>query len=180
MTETTYIDHAPRTVPVWDIAVRVFHWALVTFFFTAYFTGDELEAVHEFAGYAVLGLVGFRLVWGLIGTRHARFTSFWFRPREVKAYLLSLLTLRPRHYLGHNPAGAWMIFALLVSLVMTASTGILTEEVGHAWEDVHEFFVNLTLFLVFGHVAGVLVSSLLHRENLVRAMFTGRKRVSPE
>ncbi|HEV57840.1 MAG TPA: cytochrome B [Phycisphaerales bacterium] len=169
---------SPETVRVWDFLVRVFHWALVTFFVTAYFTGDELDAVHEFAGYAVLGLVGFRLVWGLVGTRYARFTSFWFRPREVVDYLKSLASRHPRHYLGHNPAGAWMIFALLASLLLTAATGILTEEANHGWEDLHEFFANLTLLLVLGHVAGVLVSSVLHRENLVRAMLTGRKRAS--
>ena len=175
MTDTTFIDHEPRTVPVWDIAVRIFHWALVTFFLTAYLTGDELESVHEFAGYTVLGLIGFRLIWGLVGTRYARFSSFWFSPREVMDYLKSLATLNPRRYLGHNPAGAAMIFALLFSLVMTAGTGILTEEVSHGFEDLHEFFANFTLVLVFGHVAGVVISSLLHRENLVRAMITGRK-----
>lgn len=184
-------------VKVWDPLVRVFHWLLVVGFFTAYFTEGEGETLtlHTWAGYVVAGLILVRLVWGVIGTRHARFSDFVTRPVVVKDYLLSVLRLHPRRYLGHNPAGGLMIIALLISLLVTVSSGMslyAVEEqagplagwlgnLGESWEDVfeglHEFFANFTLFLVVVHVAGVLVDSLLHGENLVRAMITGRKQV---
>ena len=182
-------------IKVWDPLVRVFHWLLVLAFFTAYLTEgeDETLVVHTWAGYAVVGLILVRLVWGVIGTRHARFGDFVTRPAAVKDYLLSVLRLHPRRYLGHNPAGGLMVIALLVSLFATVSTGMslyaIEEQagplaawlggLGEFWEEVfegvHEFFANFTLFLVVMHVAGVLVESLLHSENLVRSMITGRK-----
>lgn len=182
-------------VKVWDPLVRVFHWLLVIGFFTAYFTEgeDETLSLHTWAGYVVAGLILVRLVWGFIGTRHARFSDFVTRPVVVKDFLLSVVRLHPRRYLGHNPAGGMMVVALLISLLITVSSGMslyAVEEqagplaawlggLGESWEDVfeglHEFFANFTLFLVVLHVAGVLVESLLHGENLVRAMFTGRK-----
>ncbi len=185
-----------REVKVWDPLVRVFHWTLVIGFFTAYFTEGEEETLtlHTWAGYTVLGLVLVRLLWGFVGTRHARFSDFVYRPSTVKDYVLSVVKLDPRRYLGHNPAGGLMIVVLLASLVLTTCFGMALYAVdeqagplagwlgtlGESWEDafkeVHEFFANFTLFLVVVHVAGVIVESLLHGENLVRAMFTGRKR----
>ncbi|MBU1191152.1 MAG: cytochrome b/b6 domain-containing protein [Gammaproteobacteria bacterium] len=182
-------------VKVWDPLVRVFHWLLVLAFFTAYFTEgeDATLIVHTWAGYTVAGLILVRVIWGVIGTRHARFSDFVNRPAVVKDYLLSVLRLHPRRYLGHNPAGGLMIIALLISLFATVSSGMslyaIEEQagplaawlggLGEFWEEifegVHEFFANFTLFLVVVHVAGVLVESLLHSENLVRAMITGRK-----
>jgi len=185
-----------REVKVWDPLVRVFHWTLVTAFFTAYLTEgeDETLTLHTWAGYTVLGLLLVRLLWGFVGTRHARFSDFVYRPAAVKEYLGSVLRLNPRRYLGHNPAGGLMIVVLLASLLVTGFSGMALYAVeqhagplagwlgtlGETWEEVfeglHEFFANFTLFLVVVHVAGVLVESLLHGENLVRAMFTGRKR----
>lgn len=184
-----------ETVTVWDPLVRIFHWSLVAFFFIAYLTEDELLTVHVYAGYAVAGLIGFRLLWGVIGTRHARFSDFVTGPRAVRRYLTRLFTGRAPHYLGHNPAGAAMIIVLLVSLAATAFTGavliagdgqgplagtVFAAMSGESFEDIHEFFANFTLFLVSLHVAGVVVSSFLHRENLVRAMITGRKERTPK
>lgn len=186
-----------QEVKVWDPLVRVFHWVLVLGFFTAYFTEgeDDTLTLHTWAGYVIAGLIMVRLVWGFIGTRHARFSDFVTRPVVVKDYLLSVLRLHPRRYLGHNPAGGLMVVALLISLSATVVFGMglyAVEEqagplagwlgnLGESWEDVfeglHEFFANFTLFLVVVHVAGVLVDSLLHAENLVRAMITGRKQV---
>lgn len=177
-------------VKVWDPLVRVFHWALVTVFAVAFLTEDEWLDLHVLAGYTVLGLVGLRLVWGVIGTRHARFRDFVRRPSAVLAYLGDLLRGRARRYLGHNPAGGAMIVALLAGLALSAATGLLVYGaseaagpfaglVGAGWaeplEAVHEVLANLTLILAGAHVAGVLASSLLHRENLVRAMVTGTK-----
>ena len=185
-----------REVKVWDPLVRVFHWTLVIGFFTAYLTEGEDETLflHTWAGYIVAGLVLVRLLWGFIGTRHARFRDFVFRPAVIKAYLFDVLRLKPKRYLGHNPAGGLMIVLLLISLSCTVFFGMGLYAVdenagplagwlgglGESWEDifkeVHEFFANFTLFLVVIHVAGVLAESLLHRENLVRSMVTGRKR----
>ena len=182
-------------VKVWDPLVRVFHWTLVIGFFTAYLTeGDEAWlGLHSWAGYTVLGLVLVRVVWGFVGTRHARFGDFLYRPATVKEYLGGVMRLNPRRYLGHNPAGGLMILLMIVSLLATTVLGVgllaIGEQagplagwlggLGHGWEgafeELHEFFANFTLFLVVVHVAGVLVESLLHGENLLRAMVTGRK-----
>ncbi len=181
-------------VKVWDPAVRVFHWALVVAFTAAYLSGEEWLTLHVYAGYAVLGLIGFRVIWGFIGTRHARFSDFVTSPRRALLYVRDVALMRGRRYVGHNPAGGAMIVLLLASLLLTTFTGLAVyaadeqagplagllagaaEEFTHALEEVHEFFANFTLMLVFVHVAGVLVESLLHHENLVRAMITGRKR----
>ncbi len=123
------MDTAPSSkVPVWDPLVRVFHWGLVAAFATAWLTADELQLVHEFAGYTVAGLVAFRLVWGLVGSRYARFAQFLKGPGETLAYLGDMTRGRERRYLGHNPAGAAMIVALLVTLSGTAFTGWLMED----------------------------------------------------
>lgn len=197
------------TVRVWDPLVRVFHWGLVAAFATAWLTADEVQPVHEVAGYTVAGLVAFRLIWGFAGSRHARFTQFVKGPGTTLAYLGSMLRGQERRYLGHNPAGAAMIVALLLTLSGTAFTGWLMAEpdrvamlpalpqiVAPAWADddgdehgegdevegplkeVHETLANLMLLLVAAHVAGVVLASIRHRENLARAMITGDKRAA--
>jgi cytochrome b len=113
------------TVRVWDPLVRLFHWSLVAAFATAWLTADELQPVHEFAGYTVAGLVAFRLIWGLVGSRYARFAQFVKGPGATLAYLGTMLRGGERRYLGHNPAGAAMIVALLLTLSGTALTGWL-------------------------------------------------------
>lgn len=180
-----------QSINVWDPYVRVFHWSLVFFFTLAFITEDDWLRLHSFAGYTLTGLIIFRVCWGLIGSRYARFSSFVFSPSSITAYLKSLLTTHPKHYLGHNPAGGAMILLMLLTLSLTAFTGmatLATEGLGplagtfiSQWsedllEESHEFFANSMLFLVFIHVAGVLVSSVLHRENLILAMLTGRKK----
>ncbi|HET9042490.1 MAG TPA: cytochrome b/b6 domain-containing protein [Burkholderiales bacterium] len=168
---------------VWDAPIRVFHWALALSFVGAFVTADSerLRDVHVVLGYTVFGLIAFRLIWGVVGTRYARFTSFAFGPRAVVAYLGSLLTLRPQHFLGHNPAGSIAIYALLALGLLTGLTGYAHyNELGGEWlEDLHEGLANAMLAVVFVHIAGVIVSSLLHRENLARAMVTGYKTGDP-
>lgn len=167
-------------VRVWDPLVRVFHWSLVVAFAVAYLTEEEQERLHNFAGYVVAALVAFRLVWGVIGPRHARFTDFVYRPSAIAAYLRDLRQHKPVRVLGHNPAGGTMVVAMLVMLAVTGVTGHVLTLPGYAkagWLKVmHEAAANLTLALIVVHVAGVLVMSVLHCENLTRAMFTGRKR----
>ncbi len=169
-----------QRILVWDIPTRVFHWALALSFAGAFLTAESerYRDLHLALGYLMFGLIAFRLIWGFVGSRYARFSSFTFRPSEIVAYLKSLLHREPKHYLGHNPAGAVAIFLLLgLGVIATVSGLLLYQEVGgEAFEDLHEGAANLMLAVVFIHIAGVVVSSLLHRENLVRAMVTGYKR----
>jgi cytochrome b len=170
----------PATVKVWDLFVRMFHWSLVALFVTAYATGDEIERVHIWAGYGIAGLLALRIIWGFVGPRHARFTSFVRPPREMLAYLREVALFKAPRYLGHNPAGGAMIVALLVLLAATCITGyMMTTDLfwGAEWvEDVHGTLANLTVGLIALHVLGVLVASFESRENLIKAMVTGRKR----
>jgi cytochrome b len=174
---------APRIL-VWDAPVRVFHWLMVLSFFGAYVTAESerWRLLHGTLGYTMAGLVGFRIVWGLIGTRHARFASFVRGPAAVMRYLRSLLQGRAEHHTGHNPAGALAIVALLVLTVAVAATGWATyNEVGGKWlEELHEGAANLMLTIVGVHVLAVVLSSWLHRENLVGAMISGRKPGAPQ
>jgi len=185
------MKHA-STVKVWDPLVRLFHWSLLLFFIAAYASGEEWLALHVQAGYVIAGLIVFRVVWGVIGPRHARFADFVHSPRAVVTYLKDLVTSHPPRYLGHNPAGGAMVIALLTSLAVTTVSGVAlygsAEFAGPlAWllphgagwgevlEELHEVAANLTVLLVALHVTGVIVSSVVHRESLVRAMITGRK-----
>ena len=186
--------NSSTNIKVWDPVIRLFHWGLVGAFIVAYVTEEDFLILHAWAGYIVLALVVVRILWGFIGTPYARFSNFVFSPRKIKTYLTETLMLRAKRYLGHNPAGGAMILLLISSLVITTLTGIaiygIEENAGplapwlsHAgefWEDVteetHEFFANFTLFLVFIHVGGVIVESLIHKENLVRSMINGYKR----
>jgi cytochrome b len=172
----------PPTVKVWDLFVRLFHWSLVTLFVIAFATGDETERVHLAAGYAIAGLLALRIVWGFIGPRHARFTDFVRSPREAMAYLRDAMLLRARRTIGHNPAGGLMIIALIVMLAGTCVTGaLMTTDAtwgSKAMEEAHELLANATIGLVALHLLGVLVASFEHRENLVKAMITGRKRIN--
>lgn len=167
-------------IKVWDLPTRVFHWSLALSFAGAYITseGEKMRAIHVMFGFTLLGLIVFRLIWGLIGTRHARFVSFIAGPSRVKAYLQSLLQRKPEHHVGHNPAGALAIVLLLILGMATGTLGFLAyNEIGPDWiGDVHEVAANTMMAVVAIHIAGVVVSSVLHRENLVRAMLTGYKR----
>lgn len=202
------------TRPTWDPLIRIGHWTLVIAFFTAYLAGDDFFTVHKWAGYVVATYVLIRIIWGFIGSRHARFIHFVRGPGAVFGYLRALVRGNVKDYPGHNPAGGAMVVALLFSLLVTTASGaalyavednagplagIVTEQVfaplatalgededenkksGEAvgeevLEGVHKTVVYITLVLVGLHFAGVVASSLAHKENLARAMITGRKR----
>lgn len=170
-------------VLIWDLPIRVFHWLLAMSFLGAFLTAESerWRDVHVMLGYTMLGLIGFRLMWGVIGTRYARFSSFAFGPRSVARYLKSLLSRSPQHHLGHNPAGSWAIYALLAIAVATGLSGYLTfnEIGGDRLAELHEGAGNAMLAVVLVHIAGVVVSSFLHRENLAAAMVNGRKTGRP-
>lgn len=200
-------------VKVWDLGVRLFHWSLVVLFFTAYLTGESDDSlVHVYAGYAIIGLLIFRIVWGFIGTKHARFSDFIYGPVAALGYLSSLLRRDPIHYEGHNPIGGWMVILLLVLLAGVSWSGlevygaeghgplagnsvaVITQAIADGdeegvagesrkesaaeefWEEIHEVFANVTLFFILIHITGVIVTSIAHGENLVRAMITGYKK----
>lgn len=165
-------------IRVWDIAVRLFHWSLVASVGSAYFLAEQ-RALHRKLGYVVIALVGFRLIWGLVGGKHARFADFVPSPRRFFGYVTDMIKGREARYLGHNPAGGAMIVALLVTLSAVGATGYMmgtNAYFGVTWvEQAHELLVNLLLLLVAAHVTGVIVSSRRHRENLVLSMVTGMK-----
>ena len=202
-------------IRVWDPLVRIFHWSLVLAFTVAYLSGDEENSLHIYSGYAVLGLIAFRVIWGLIGTRYARFSDFVYSPGTVIQYLKGLAARKPKHYTGHNPAGGWMIIAMLLSLFVVSVSGLKVyaieeglgplageppalivisaayaddDDAGHRkngrgedeaaeefWEELHEVSSNFMLFLIFLHIAAVIVAGRLHKENFVKAMLTGKK-----
>ncbi|AMK79032.1 MULTISPECIES: cytochrome b/b6 domain-containing protein [Methylomonas] len=198
-----------NTVVVWDIFIRIFHWSLVIAFTVAYFTSEEENAWHIYAGYTVLGLIIFRILWGLIGSQHARFSDFVCSPGGVYNYIRELRAGSAKHYLGHNPLGGWMVVALLVTLLVVTISGLKVYAIeegrgplagnpavltlisaAHAeddekeetesqdeefWEEIHEGSTNFMLFLISLHLIGVILSSKLHKENLVKAMLTGKK-----
>ncbi len=172
---------AQRPVPVWDPLVRVFHWGLVSSVAVAWLTGDGgPKLVHHWAGYLAAVLIGIRLVWGVVGPRHARFTAFVRHPRAILAYLRDIARGAERRFIGHNPAGGAMIVSLLLILAAQVTTGWLSTTdmfFGVDWiEEVHGLSSKLILVLIGLHVLGVAIASWRHRENLPLAMLTGRKR----
>jgi cytochrome b len=183
MTVYTSKPEPVHRIRVWDVGVRLFHWSLVFMVAATYIFAEE-RALHRWLGYTVVALIGFRLIWGIVGTKHARFTSFVPGPRQFFGYLRDMARGREDRYLGHNPAGAAMILALLVTLVAVGTTGYMMGTdayFGEEWvEDAHKVLVNLLLVLVVSHVAGVVFSSMRHRENLVASMVTGKKDLSPD
>lgn len=181
-----------ETVRVWDPLVRVFHWSLVTAFAVAWFTEGEPMWLHTGAGYLILALLVLRIAWGFIGTPHARFRDFVRGPVEAVRYFAAELGGRARRYIGHNPAGGLMILALMALLLAQVGTGIVmlaadegagplagwvapSEGLAESLEEVHEILANGLVTLVVLHIVGVIVGSLRHRENLVRAMIHGYK-----
>lgn len=176
-------EAAPHVL-VWDMPTRVFHVLLVVSFAGAYATGDSerWRVVHATLGYTAGALVLFRLAWGIAGTRYARFDAWRPSPHRAIAYLRSLASGSPEHHVGHNPAGSIAMCAMLGLVLATALTGLasLDEIGGDRLEDVHEVLATAMLALVAVHLAGVVVGSIVHRENLVLTMLTGRKRARHE
>jgi cytochrome b len=164
---------------VWDLPTRLGHWLLAGSFVVAWLTGDseEWRLVHALAGGTMVAVALFRLVWGFAGTTHARFGQFVRGLPAALAYLKSLLEHAPQHFTGHNPAGGWAIVLLLSLTLITAVPGWLTyQDIGGEWlEELHEGTATVMLGVVLIHLAGVVVGSLAHRENLARAMVTGIK-----
>jgi cytochrome b len=182
-------------VKVWDAPVRLFHWALVLLFAFMFFSGksgsDWMEW-HMRSGYAILALVLFRILWGFVGSTHARFSSFLAGPAACVQFLKHLLARQPSPYPGHNPLGGWMVLILLLALLLQAGTGLFANDdlltegplaalISKATSDqlstVHSWNFNLLLVLAGVHLAAVLYHAGIMKENLIGAMFTGEKRL---
>ncbi|WGR71603.1 MULTISPECIES: cytochrome b/b6 domain-containing protein [unclassified Bradyrhizobium] len=170
-----------RTVGVWDLPLRLWHWLLAGFVLVAWFTPNVYDGLHRIAGYTVIGLLAFRLIWGAYGSRYARFRMVGVRLRAAPRYLWNLRRGMTGRYIGLNPAGTLMLVALLLTLAVSAISGAMAVTVtffGVWWvEDTHAYSSDAVIVLVVLHVAGVILMSILQRENLVSAMFTGRKRI---
>lgn len=181
MNTTTASPSPSARVRVWDLPLRVFHWSMAVAFFGAWFTSEDgPRLLHLLFGYSLGALVVFRLVWGLIGTRHARFTDFVAGPRKVLDYLRDLTKGRSPHPVGHNPLGAIAIVLMLSFGIGMAVTGwsMASVQGDESLKELHELIANLFMAMVVLHVLGVIVSSVLHRDNLIRAMVTGSKPVA--
>jgi cytochrome b len=183
---------------VWDLPVRVFHWTLVLAVAGSWLThqlGVNYFIYHVWCGYTVLVLVAFRLLWGIVGTRHARFWNFVRSPLATARYGLDLLRGRSEHHVGHNPLGAWMVIVLLLALLAQAVMGLfgndeifnlgplngyVSNERGIELTSLHRKLFYWILGAIALHIAAVIYHRVALRENLVRAMFTGRKPAVPE
>ena len=172
-----------QKILVWDWPVRLGHWLMVGGFILAWLTSESetFRLLHVISGATVLAVATFRLPWGFIGSRYARFVDFVRGPRAVKDYAAGLLKLEPAHHVGHNPAGGWAIVLLLGLGILTGLSGWANyNDIGGGFlEELHEGLAVTMLTVVFIHVAGVLSGSLMHGENLVRAMLNGRKQGMP-
>lgn len=164
---------------IWDAPVRILHWALVGTVSAAWWTSNEIGALHEYVGYGVAAIVLARLVWGFAGTHYARFTQFMKPVAASYAYLRQVAHGSAPRHLGHNPLGGWMIVSLLSCLGLLVGSGwAATTDLlwGYAWPVLlHVIIAWLLVGLVALHIAGVLFTSWKHRENLILAMFSGNK-----
>ncbi|BCJ90967.1 cytochrome b561 [Terrihabitans soli] len=167
------------TIKVWDPLVRIVHWTVATGCFLNLFLVEDGDA-HDIIGYAVLAAMTLRIVWGFVGPGHARFSDFVRGPREIRNYIQDNLRGHARRYIGHNPAAAVMMLALMALVIAVSVTGYMmgTDTFwGEEWlEDLHEFFANSILVLALLHALAAILESYRHKENLVWSMVTGRKR----
>ncbi len=197
-TDYTPIENSPG-IKVWDAFIRTFHWSLVSGCLLAFLTGEfHFPLLHQWIGYGLCLLILTRIYWGFYGSHFARFRTFIFTSRETLAYIRGMISGNPPHYLGHNPAGALMVFALLVSITTILASGLLTlsaidfegpllflanrvsDDTSYLVRDIHQTLPYFGLALVGLHLLGVWSGSLLHRENLVQAMITGYKLHIPD
>jgi len=171
---------------IWDLPTRVFHWLLAACVIGAWLTAETERSrmLHLALGYSAGVLVAWRVMWGFVGSRYARFAEFVRSPAAALSYLRGYLPAAraagqtQTHYVGHNPAGAWAVLALLATVALVVATGWVTyqDDSAELWGALHELVGNGIMVLVGLHVAAVIATSVLHRENLVRAMVNGYKR----
>lgn len=182
-----------RQILVWDLPIRLFHWLLVILMVTSFVTG-KIGSIwmqyHMLSGYAVLGLLVFRLVWGFVGGRYARFSSFIYGPSQVLKYIRTMLKMDAPKYPGHNPLGGWSVLAMLITLSVQIVTGLFANDdiftegpfyylVGKATSDwlarIHRLNQEVIILVIGVHITAVLFYLIIKKENLIKPMFTGRK-----
>ncbi|MCK0769467.1 cytochrome B [Chromohalobacter salexigens] len=172
-------EEHPQKLKIWDPIVRILHWTLAIAFMTAWVSSGQWQTLHEWAGYTVGVAIVLRIIWGIIGTRHARFINFTYSPKEIFQHLRNMRHGHERHYDGHNPAGSAMVFLLLGGLGLQAILGWLltthTFQENTLIETVHPILGNALLIAAILHVVGVTISSKLTKQNLAKAMLTGKK-----
>lgn len=190
-----YMRRVDSVVQVWDLKIRLFHWILALSFVAAYLSAKfHFGYLHSLTGYFLCVLLLARMLWGFTGSQFARFKSFIFTPSVTITYLRSLIKGNPAHYLGHNPAGALMVFVLLGILTLILLSGLATlavidfegpmqflnnymdDNASYAVRHLHGWLIDIALLLIPLHVLGVVIGSIQHKENLVKAMFTGKKK----
>jgi len=183
-------DDRTHIVTVWDLPTRIFHWSFAALVFIAYVSSEADGSafwIHIYSGTILIGFVAFRIIWGMIGSRYARFGDFVHGPATVSEYGKRLLTFHPPHSVGHNPLGGWMVIALLAIVLLAVLTGLMTREddyigplshiAGGLFGEAHEGLGSFVMVLVGVHVLGVIAHGLISRENLVRSMITGIKTI---
>lgn len=173
-----------QSILVWDFPTRIFHWLLVICFAGAWLTSESerLQMIHYAFGYSACALVLFRLVWGVIGTKYARFSQFIRGPQEMIRHLKEVLSGHQNEAPGHNPVGGIVMLGLMLIILLIGLTGYLSvkEFLSAFMSEAHEAIASLALGLVLIHVGAAIIMSLLQKENLVRAMVSGRKQGLPE
>ena len=169
-----------QDIKVWDPGVRIFHWTIVTACMLNLFILEEGKYWHRMTGYVVAAAIAVRMIWGFVGTRHARFSDFFPTPRRLKNQLRAIVSRNEKRYLGHNPLASVMMLLLMALLATTALTGWMTTLDafwGEKWlEQLHGTIANSIMVLAFIHAGAAIVESWRHRENLVWSMVTGRKK----
>ena len=193
---TKQIPEDVSRVKIWDIGTRLFHWALVICVVAAWCLGKfgpNVMTMHFYFGYAVIALLVFRIVWGLVGPAPARFSSFLFGPGPTLRYMATLNDRKPSHWPGHNPVGALSVFALLGILFVQVSTGLFADpddyvnvgplasmvssETNRTATQIHNLFASVILLFVLLHVGTIAFYKCYKGENLVTPMITGWKLV---
>jgi cytochrome b len=179
------ITEQKQPILVWDFPVRVFHWLLVISFVGAWFTAESeaQQMIHYAFGYSACALILFRIVWGLVGTRYARFSQFIKGPTETMQHIKALISgKRQSDEIVHNPAGALVMMSLMILILLIGLTGYwsVKEFMGDLMSGAHEAISNMALVFVAIHIAAAFVMSFIQKENLVKAMFTGNKQGTTE
>ena len=169
------------TIRVWDIVVRLTHWLLVASVALAWFTSEGFGSWHDGIGYLALVVAAVRIIWGFAGSKYARFSQFIRSVRHTVTYSASVIAGKQKRYIGHNPLAGWMAVALLILVLLTGATGWLytTDKYwGVEWvEELHGLMAWTMLALIVLHIIGAIATSLHHKENLVKAMMHGNKRI---
>lgn len=168
---------------IYDLPTRLFHWIFAALFVSAFaiakLVDDEsvIFSYHMILGLTMAVAVGFRIIWGLLGSKHARFINFNLNPISLFEYFHDLFTGKTKLYPGHNPASSWAALVMMFLALGLAFSGIqMTKGNGNElFEEVHEVFGNLFLFTVIGHVLGVIIHTVRHKEMIGLSMMTGAK-----